>query len=121
MDNRRWITDDGSNIRRAQYIFLGIYLLTQATAFVIYIAADRWSTGAGGASGAAKDSQGGFRLQPWVLVLLCLSKRVHSIYMLRLFNDGVATLLCHVAILLLMRRRFCKRLPTLHLQQTAAG
>lgn len=43
---------------------------------------------------------------PWTLLLLCLSKRLHSIFLLRLFNDGITMLLANMAILLLIKRHW---------------
>jgi len=78
----RFVTNHGENIILAQYIFLGIYLATQALVFSIYARTRA--------------------CPPLLLVLLCLSKRVHSVYMLRCFNDCIATFFMHAAILILM-------------------
>jgi alpha-1,3-mannosyltransferase len=69
-----------------QYIFGALYLTTQALVMAAYIAA------------AATP--------PWALVLLTLSKRIHSIYILRLFNDCWAAAGAYAAVLLLCRSRW---------------
>ena len=76
----------GGDVFRGQLVFVGLYLATVAAALAIH-----WRAG---------------RVPVWALGLLCLSKRIHSIYMLRLFNDGVATLLAHLAVLALMGSRW---------------
>lgn len=43
---------------------------------------------------------------PWIVVVLVLSKRLHSIFVLRLFNDGPAALLALAAILAFQHRRW---------------
>jgi alpha-1,3-mannosyltransferase len=80
------VTDDGKNILRAQYIFLGIYLIMIATVLAIYYRARV--------------------LPPWATVFLCVSKRLHSIFMLRMFNDGIAMTLLFIAVYLFARQRW---------------
>ena len=82
----RWLTSNGSNILIAQCIFGGIYILNLLVVLMIY-REDR-------------------SLPSYVSVLLLLSKRVHSIYMLRMFNDCIAVLLGYMAILLFIRSRW---------------
>ncbi|KAF1794640.1 Diphthamide synthesis DPH1/DPH2 [Phytophthora cactorum] len=80
------VTDNGQNIQRAQYIFLGFYLIMIATVLAIYYRARV--------------------LPPWATVFLCTSKRLHSIFMLRMFNDGVAMMLLFIAVYLFARQRW---------------
>uniref|UniRef100_A0A1I8C2H5 dolichyl-P-Man:Man5GlcNAc2-PP-dolichol alpha-1,3-mannosyltransferase n=1 Tax=Meloidogyne hapla TaxID=6305 RepID=A0A1I8C2H5_MELHA len=65
------LTDEGKNIRRAQYIFASLYLLNLLVVFRMYFKSKR--------------------IPPFVLCLICLSSyRIHSIFVLRLFNDPIA-------------------------------
>jgi alpha-1,3-mannosyltransferase len=43
---------------------------------------------------------------PYLLPLLVLSKRLHSVYVLRLFNDGIAASAMWLSILLFQKRSF---------------
>ena len=83
-----YITGNGSNILLAQIIFLGIYIaqlivVLKIYSIVIKIKKNYW----------------------WIVFLLMLSKRVHSIYMLRWFNDWFAMLFAYIAIYNLLRGR----------------
>jgi alpha-1,3-mannosyltransferase len=71
-----------------QIIFVGLYLCTFAVVAAIYRKAAPRS------------------FHPILLAWLCLSKRIHSIFCLRLFNDGPTMLLLYVAILLFLHRRW---------------
>ncbi|KAF2690463.1 glycosyltransferase family 58 protein [Lentithecium fluviatile CBS 122367] len=66
-----WITDQGKNIQLAQYIFGLLYLSTLAIVIQCYRKA---------------------KVPPYVFPLLILSKRLHSIFVLRCFNDCFAVL-----------------------------
>lgn len=72
----------------AQLIFAAIYLCTLAIVLRIY-------------TRSAKRI-----LPPWSLGLLSLSKRLHSIYLLRLFNDGVTMLPLYAAIAFAIEHRW---------------
>ncbi|GAA5845820.1 hypothetical protein JCM9279_002388 [Rhodotorula babjevae] len=78
-----WLTDGGNELKRAQWAFAGVYLATLAVAFF----------------GIYRRNE---RIPPYALVLLTLSKRLHSIYMLRMFNDAVVMLLVYSALALYM-------------------
>jgi alpha-1,3-mannosyltransferase len=77
------LTEEGTNIRIAQYVFMAVYLVTLAVVLRIYIRAE---------------------VPPYVLPLLVLSKRLHSIYLLRLFNDCFTTLISVIAVSFLQCR-----------------
>lgn len=79
---------DGSNVRIAQWIFAGVYVFTQAVVFLIYARARPKA------------------MPPVALALLCISKRMHSIYVLRLFNDCWAMLFLYLSLLLFTCHRW---------------
>ena len=72
-------TDDGRSIVTAQWIFVAIYLATTYLVLRVY--------------------QASASVPQWAWFLIILSKRVHSIFVLRCFNDCVAVLLGYLALL----------------------
>lgn len=86
---------DGSDIRIAQHIFVAMYIATQACVFALYKRASS------------------SRIPPWVCAILCMSKRMHSLYMLRLFNDCWAMLFLYLALLVFTKTEWKQwRWPT---------
>jgi len=82
-----YITDKGMNIRLAQYIFAGLYLLMLVLVFYIY--------------GRVK------KVPPYVMFFICCaSYRIHSIFILRLFNDPVAMIFLYISIIFFERDRW---------------
>ncbi|KAJ5973416.1 hypothetical protein N7481_010626 [Penicillium waksmanii] len=79
-----YITDQGRDILLGQIIFAAIYLAT----LIIVIACYRQ-----------------VQAPPYLFPLLVLSKRLHSIYMLRMFNDGIAAFFMWLAIYSWMKKK----------------
>uniref|UniRef100_A0A3Q2PX59 Dol-P-Man:Man(5)GlcNAc(2)-PP-Dol alpha-1,3-mannosyltransferase n=1 Tax=Fundulus heteroclitus TaxID=8078 RepID=A0A3Q2PX59_FUNHE len=78
-----YITSHGVNIRLGQYIFAVFYLVTLLLVFRIYNRTKK--------------------VPPYVFFFVCCaSYRIHSIFVLRLFNDPVAMMLLFAAINLFM-------------------
>lgn len=80
-----WVTDKGKDIAKGQIIFAVLYLVTLAIVMQCYRRVNA---------------------PPWLLVPLVLSKRLHSIFMLRMFNDCWATFFLWTSIYLLQRRQW---------------
>lgn len=82
-----FITSRGQNIRLAQYIFVVIYLLQMYLVLRLYIKSRK--------------------IPPYVMILSAFtSYRIHSIYILRLFNDPIAILFLYASINLFMDRKW---------------
>eukprot|EP00759_Apiculatamorpha_spiralis_P008459 PhF_6_TR15452/c0_g1_i2/m.24005/K03845/ALG3; alpha-1,3-mannosyltransferase len=81
-----YLTDKGTNIFLAQVIFAGIYVATVAIVLALY--------------STAKSLPG------WVPFILIVSKRIHSLYVLRMFNDTVAMMILYLSILLIIRNKW---------------
>jgi alpha-1,3-mannosyltransferase len=73
---------DETSIQAVQYVFVAMYVMTQGLVFSLY-------------SRVASP-----RVPPWTCILLCLSKRMHSLYALRLFNDCWAMFFLYSALYL---------------------
>ena len=80
-----WVTDHGKDIFTAQLIFTAVYLLNLCVVMLCYRSA---------------------RCPVYVYPLLILSKRLHSIYILRLFNDCFTSLFQHTAIYMFIQRQW---------------
>jgi alpha-1,3-mannosyltransferase len=76
-------TSEHLQVRSAQYFFLGIYLITFNLVSGIYYLASRSSHK---------------KLPQALLIPLVLSKRLHSIYLLRLFNDPLAMVFLYAGV-----------------------
>lgn len=79
------LTRGGEDIRVAQMVYLTLYLITEVVVMAIYQEA---------------------RIPPVVLPLLVFSKRLHSIYVLRLFNDCWAMFFFYIGVWLMCRRKW---------------
>lgn len=83
------LTDNGTNIRAAQYIFLVIYLAQLALVYKIY------------------SHKRVIKVPPYVFAIMCLaSYRIHSIYILRLFNDPIAILITYASFYALLCKNY---------------
>lgn len=90
----RWMTDHGTNIFIGQCIFAFYYILNLVVIFCIY-----------GISILSSTNCIDFPI--WTFVTLILSKRIHSIFVLRMFNDCIAILLSYIAVLLFTKQKVC--------------
>jgi len=91
-----WLTDGGVNLRIAQAFFGYLFTVTVMMSCVVYTMVDG--------------------IPPWTLYLLLASRRLVSIYVLRMFNDCFTTLAMISVILLLQQGSYwSSRLSDFHM------
>ncbi|XP_046406562.1 lethal(2)neighbour of tid protein [Ischnura elegans] len=82
-----YLTEYGKNIKIAQYIFAGFYIIVLLLVFRIYTKTKK--------------------VPPYVLAFLCCtSYRIHSVFVLRMFNDPVAMMFLYAALNLFLDSRW---------------
>lgn len=82
-----YVTDQGKNVKLAQYIFAGFYLMMYALIIQIM-----------------KKSEA---IPPFILLFFTFaSYRIHSIFALRLFNDPIAMIFLYIAVLFFMEKKW---------------
>jgi alpha-1,3-mannosyltransferase len=103
----RW-TEGGADVRKAQSFFLGFYLVTQGLVLLIFNERARATRHAATYRRTKQNHAAVHHIWLWRIAMgvLCLSKRLHSIFLLRLFNDGPTMMLLYLSVLLFQRHRW---------------
>ncbi|ODQ78189.1 glycosyltransferase family 58 protein [Babjeviella inositovora NRRL Y-12698] len=83
-----FLTYHGENVIMGQKFFGWVYVMTYALCVVVYAMAD---------------------MPPWTVMMLVLSKRLHSIYVLRMFNDCFTTLAMVLCVFFLQQAASYKK------------
>ena len=103
----QWLTN--REIPKAQIIFLGFYVLTQMAVFGLYLIILRQIRKSRLGQATTKNPLS-FIHEVWsfriAIGVLCLSKRYHSIFLLRLFNDGPTMLVAYVSFWCFMKNKW---------------
>jgi len=110
---------DGHDIFRAQLVFVVLYLLNLTVVFLVYHQSSKRVIDLASATYPRKKSDDAecnhthdinYAHVVWSLrlcmILCCLSKRIHSIFILRLFNDAPTMLLFYFSVLLFSKRKW---------------
>lgn len=99
-------TNDGTDIFTAQVYFSYLYVAMMAVILELYTMVARQLTTT--AKSNLTRFQQAHLIWSWRIAMgvCCLSKRLHSIYVLRLFNDGPAMVLCYISILFFCRHQW---------------
>ena len=88
-----YLTDAGTNIVKAQYLFLLLHVS------FIYV--------------FVKLIMDNTRKCPlWMVVMMCISRRIHSIFVLRLFNDCFAVFFCYLSLAIFASTRNSQSIST---------
>ncbi|KAN0039626.1 hypothetical protein ACTA71_007427 [Dictyostelium dimigraforme] len=111
-------TENGLNILKAQYIFAGIYILLTFIVFLIYgesiKESDKQSKITTTAAATTvtttitnnNNNNVFLKIPFYIIIFLCLSKRIHSIFALRMFNDCISMLLFYISLYLIIKGRW---------------
>lgn len=90
-----FLTREGSNIFAAQIVFAILHSLTLGLTLAIYYKCR-----------IDQPDRNQSRFPLYIIAFLLLSRRVMSLFVLRLFNDCIQTLLIYVAVLLFIQNRW---------------
>lgn len=105
-----YLCEGGKDVRSAQLIFAAIYVATLWIVFRLYMYSTKveslLDTSPCRLESWSDITWVNFKIPPYAFIFLTLSKRLHSLYILRCFNDCIVALLLYASILALCRRRW---------------